>query len=89
MTEKKEKYTPPAAYDLTSAVNDSEVYAANCTSGTGASGACSTGFSATKLCQVGGIAAQACASGTNPNSPTRCKTGGTAVTTCGAGTVVG
>lgn len=89
MTEKKEKYTPPAAYDLTKAVTDSEVYAANCTSGTGASNACSTGFSANKECQTGGLAGAACASGTNPNIPATCKTGSAAYSVCGAGTLVG
>jgi hypothetical protein len=75
MEQKKKKYEPPLAYDLTNAVSD-EVRAQRCTSG---------GSPMEATCKSGNLATAKCSSGIV--SGATCKPGGTAVYTCKSGSV--
>ncbi|MGB2651187.1 MAG: hypothetical protein WBD00_03170 [Candidatus Omnitrophota bacterium] len=75
MEEKKKKYEPPLAYDLTYAVSD-EVRAQSCKSGgTPTAATCKSGNLATAKCSTGIV------------SGAQCRSGGTAVYTCKSGSV--
>jgi hypothetical protein len=75
MKKKKQRYEPPLAYDLTSAVRD-EAQAQACTSG---------GSPTQATCKSGNLATAKCSTGIV--SGAQCRSGGTAVYTCKTGSV--
>ncbi|NQT32147.1 MAG: hypothetical protein HQ594_00565 [Candidatus Omnitrophica bacterium] len=85
MKKKKEKYTPPIAYDLTHAVSDDAVVAANCTSGIGATPNCLVGTSPGSDCSTGNSATP-CGIGNSAGGGTDCKAGTAATGKCAKGT---